>query len=742
MMSGYDRVRYLRSGNPMEAQDMLNMIAEGQMEALEAAWIQAVEQNLPLANLAAVLEALVAAEQLDTAEMFGWELLAERSEQLSGQELLEVARAAVSAVETSDQLRNQAAEIYRGLHDGNEHFDALLAASGLLTGQSPRRALRTMDTCLALKGGDYLANRFDGQVVRVEKFQDALGEFELTDSRGRSQRLEPKAMADEFDPVDAADFRVLYAFSPDRLAGLLDGDPAEVLIAICKSRGGRVDANGLKDMLVDEHLPKDKWSSWWNRARTAAKRSENLSLAGRPIVVEYHAGGRTLEEELTATAAQARTPLDHLAVLQQYVRETKARKLPILDEFTQPIVDRLAHQATTLAGRSDGEALTAALALTTAANLGVAPPTGEYPTAATLLAQAASPADVVAQLPDRALYPAALDALAARDDAVDHLAALITMAPAAVLDEVAGQLAKAGRADAVAAAVAAAMADPPAHVELCLWLWAQPAKAPADSPGTVELFRKLLGILSEMDKDLDIDRDRKRETRQRIRAALSASSYSSYRRMVGEIDEAIAATVKTLIERSTGLAVAVREQMMDVLRENFYSLFVTAKVEPWLDEAAIWSTEVGLHRREDELKHLIDIKMADNAKAIGAAAAHGDLSENSEWQFAIEERDLLRAQAARMQDELMRARAIHPEDVPTDSVGLGSRVHLLRPADNAQLTLDILGPWDSDINNHIYNYKTLLAQALLGKAPGEEVTLKLSGEEAIYRIESVSSALA
>ena len=43
--------------------------------------------------------------------------------------------------------------------------------------------------------------------------------------------------------------------------------------------------------------------------------------------------------------------------------------------------------------------------------------------------------------------------------------------------------------------------------------------------------------------------------------------------------------------------------------------------------------------------------MRANAKAIGEAAAHGDLSENSEYRFALEERDLLRARLAQLQGQ-------------------------------------------------------------------------------------------
>ena len=720
---------------------MLEIIEAGQMEALEAAWIQAVEEGLALAGLAEVLAALSAAGELDAAETLGWELLAERTQQLAGAELLEVAKAVISAVPDSDELRSQAEQLYRETFAGHDDLAAIMNSAGLLAGQSPRRAFRTLDTCLAIGEGSYLANRFDHQVIRVAGYDDALGEFEAVDAHGRTVRLEPKHLADEFDPADERDFRVLRQHHPEQVRQQLEDRPADALVAICMSAGGQIDANALKEMLVPAHIPADKWSGWWNRARTAAKRSEQLSLSGRPIVVSYHTGGRSLEEELADAAAAAATSLERLAVLRQYAREVRVRKLPVEGDFAGPIVDAMADRARSPAGQRPVEALAAALAVEAAGELGMPAPRRDCPGAAAVLADADNPAEVVAQLADPTLWPAALDALDSRPDAADQMTVLLAGTPAGLLDHLTARLIAAGRQEAVAAIVTDALTDPDGHLEICLWLWAGPADAPPGTPGKVELLHRLLNVLRRVDMDLNMPREAKKQIRQRVRSALSAETYGVYRRAVDEMDDAVASTVKNLIVRAHGLGESVPARMLDLLRERFYSLFAKSTVEPWLDENAIWTTQAALHRREEKLKHLTEIKMAENARAIGAAAEHGDLSENSEWRFAIEERDLLRAQALKIQTELAQARIIDPHRVSTDSVAIGSRIRLMPIGGGETIRVDLLGPWDSDVDNHVYNYQTPLAQALLGKAVGDEATLKLGGQEAAYRIERLGSAL-
>ena len=127
--------------------------------------------------------------------------------------------------------------------------------------------------------------------------------------------------------------------------------------------------------------------------------------------------------------------------------------------------------------------------------------------------------------------------------------------------------------------------------------------------------------------------------------------------------------------------------------------------------------------------------------AIGAAAEHGDLSENSEWKFAIEEQRMLKAQAAKIENELASTRILDPEHVPTETVGIGSRVTLRHVGNDRELQLTFLGPWESDVRRRIYSYRTPLALAFMGKTVGETGTIKLDGEEAEYTIAEITCGL-
>jgi transcription elongation GreA/GreB family factor len=726
----------------MSIDAMKQLVANTQWTQLESAWMDAMD-TAPAGELEAILASLLEADQTDLAQTLAWMWLEARVEAGDPAAALPAARAAVSASPDNADLRAQAADLYKEVHGDHPHLDALLAASGLTGNQSPRRALRTLETCLAITEGAYLVNRFEGDALQVTGFNDVMGEFDLTDAKVMPVSFEPKQLADEYDIASETDFRVLSQLRRDELKTLLKKDIAAVLIGICQAEGGEIDATQLKALLTPKYVPADKWSGWWGRARTAVKKNERLTLEGKnPATILYHEGGLSLEQELAGAADSAREPLEYLAVLRQYAQQLTARGVSAEPSFTAPLMDALAKQAVQFAEKHPGDALVAALAVAEATNAGIPAPAAVCPTPAEILASAEHPADVIVAMGDTSLWPAALEALADHAEGTNHLARLMLLAPADQLDDLAARLKAAGQEDAVTDAVAQALAASDKYYELCIWLWQGPAEMPAGVPGRIELLARLLGALDDINRGWEVDNDLRKTASQRVRNALASSSFAGFKEAVELMNEGIAATMKRRIERCDGLAEGVREDLLDILREAYYGLFVKRKapVAPWADPDTLWVTDSSLKDREARLKELVEVRMLENARAIGEAADHGDLSENSEWKYALEERDRLAAQAGEMRDGLSKARVIEARDVPTDSVGIGSRVTLQSDA-GAEITLDFLGPWDVDVDGRVFSYQSQMAQDIMGKTIGDEVELRLQGAEGIYKIASLASAV-
>ncbi|MFW6061286.1 MAG: GreA/GreB family elongation factor, partial [Planctomycetota bacterium] len=432
-------------------------------------------------------------------------------------------------------------------------------------------------------------------------------------------------------------------------------------------------------------------------------------------------------------------PADYLAVARRYAREVSQRDEEIDKEFAGKLMDAMARPARP--DRKDrAEALLAALAVSEAVRLGLPAPEGELRRPIDILNQADRPADLAASLPDD-LWPELLETVADEEDAAEQFEKLLYEAPAAHVDDVAERLAAAGREQAVTEAVERTSANPREALELAFWLWDRKAPPTENAPSKSDLLMKLLKAMQELDHDWDVDDEHRKQARQRFRNVMGARNAASFRQALSEMDQSLAAVLLRRLRRSDALSAALRDDLITLLREQFFQLFMEAKTDPWADENAIYTTEAALDARQGELKELIEVKMLENSRAIGAAASHGDLRENSEWKFALEERDMLQARAAKLQEELAKARILRPDDVPTDHVGIGSKVKLARVSDDEPLELTFLGPWESDVSRGIYSYKTQLGQDLMGKTVGDTVTIKMEGKEGEYRIAAIESAM-
>ncbi len=220
--------------------------------------------------------------------------------------------------------------------------------------------------------------------------------------------------------------------------------------------------------------------------------------------------------------------------------------------------------------------------------------------------------------------------------------------------------------------------------------------------------------------------------------------FAQVRKCMQETPSDRAITLRRQLQWLDGLGDNTPTRMLDLLRDVHPELWrvVEQRVQPWEDDSVLWTTRQGIQRKTEERDHLINVTMRDNARRIGEAASLGDLSENSEYKFALEERDLLRARLAQMNNELSLAQPIEPREVPTTHIGIGSKVVLKNSAEGTTREFTFLGPFDGDLERNIYNYKAPIAMKLMGLEIGDRAKVALDGRESEFEVVSIASGLA
>jgi transcription elongation GreA/GreB family factor len=137
----------------------------------------------------------------------------------------------------------------------------------------------------------------------------------------------------------------------------------------------------------------------------------------------------------------------------------------------------------------------------------------------------------------------------------------------------------------------------------------------------------------------------------------------------------------------------------------------------------LYATPEAIEARRNELAYLKQVELPANAEQMREAKEHGDLTENFEYHAARQKHEYLSARIAKLADELSRTRALDSSRIDSSEVRVGTRVVLREIAGGRERSATILGPWDSRPEEAVYSYESEFAAALLGKKPGDRVTL-------------------
>ena len=145
-------------------------------------------------------------------------------------------------------------------------------------------------------------------------------------------------------------------------------------------------------------------------------------------------------------------------------------------------------------------------------------------------------------------------------------------------------------------------------------------------------------------------------------------------------------------------------------------------------------TRDGYNQLHKELENLKKVVRPQVIKAIEEARAHGDLSENAEYEAAKERQLFIESKIREMEQKLANSEIIDTCNFPSDKVGFGSVVTLENLNNGGEVTYQIVGPDESDIPSGKIAIISPLGKALLGKEVDDEVTVQTPGGVKKYTV--------
>ena len=145
-------------------------------------------------------------------------------------------------------------------------------------------------------------------------------------------------------------------------------------------------------------------------------------------------------------------------------------------------------------------------------------------------------------------------------------------------------------------------------------------------------------------------------------------------------------------------------------------------------------TKEGYQSLRKELDYLKRVERPQNIKAIEEARAHGDITENAEFEAAKDRQAFLEGRVNELTYKLSRADIIDPQKLPKDRALFASSVMLENIDTGENVEYQLVGPDEANIEEGRISVSSPLGRAIIGKKPGEEITLEAPGGKRYYEL--------
>lgn len=146
-------------------------------------------------------------------------------------------------------------------------------------------------------------------------------------------------------------------------------------------------------------------------------------------------------------------------------------------------------------------------------------------------------------------------------------------------------------------------------------------------------------------------------------------------------------------------------------------------------------TVTGAEKLRHELHHLKTVERPSVIAAIAEARAHGDLSENAEYEAAKERQGFVEGRIQELESKLSNAQIIDPKLLDADGrCVFGSTVDLEDVDSSEKVSYQIVGDDEADIKQGKISFCSPVARAMIGKYAGDVAQVQAPGGQREYEL--------
>lgn len=151
----------------------------------------------------------------------------------------------------------------------------------------------------------------------------------------------------------------------------------------------------------------------------------------------------------------------------------------------------------------------------------------------------------------------------------------------------------------------------------------------------------------------------------------------------------------------------------------------------------IYLTQEGFEKLSKELEFLKTVRRREISKAIGEARAHGDISENAEYEAAKDAQGMNEKKISELEGKLVHARILD-ENMPKDEVLIGATVKLRDMGSQEEMEYMLVSDVEANYAEGKISVSSPVGSALLNHRENDVVEIKVPAGVLKYKILKIS----
>ena len=153
-----------------------------------------------------------------------------------------------------------------------------------------------------------------------------------------------------------------------------------------------------------------------------------------------------------------------------------------------------------------------------------------------------------------------------------------------------------------------------------------------------------------------------------------------------------------------------------------------------MEEKKVILTYAGLTKLEDELHDLKIVKRKEVAEKIKEAREQGDLSENAEYDAAMDEQRDIEARIEQIEKILKNAEVGVEDEVDVNKISVGCKVKVYDVEFDEEIEFKIVGSTEANSLEGKISNESPVGKALIGASIGDTVSVEMPAGVMEYKV--------